>query len=48
MLCITGSEAVFADMGHFSHKSILVGALVSGPTSPELSVAALSGGVRVA
>ena len=24
MLCITGSEAMFADMGHFSHKSILV------------------------
>ena len=24
VLCITGSEAMFADMGHFSHKSILV------------------------
>lgn len=26
VLCITGSEAMFADMGHFSHKAILVGA----------------------
>lgn len=28
VLCITGSEAMFADMGHFSHKSILVSCLV--------------------
>ncbi|DBA78608.1 TPA: Potassium transporter, variant 2 [Trebouxia sp. C0004] len=27
VLCITGSEAMFADMGHFSHKSILIVAL---------------------
>ena len=27
VLCITGSEAMFADMGHFSHKSILVSCL---------------------
>jgi len=28
VLCITGSEAMFADMGHFSHKSILVRSLL--------------------
>ena len=28
VLCITGSEAMFADMGHFSHKSILVNSLL--------------------
>lgn len=24
MLCVTGAEALFADMGHFSHSAVMV------------------------
>ena len=27
LLCVSGSEALFADMGHFSHRAISVSAL---------------------